>query len=162
MTPHIRRIRADEGPRLRALRLHALAAAPMAFGSTLAHEQGFPDDVWRERAVDASLGCHRATFIAERDRQWVGSVTGLARQDDPENAGSLLVGMFVNSTARRVGVGVALIEAVSAWARACGAARITLGLPPEMTPPSTLYRRCGFRPTGMTRPLAHTPTLAES
>src|ERR1700730_10495018 len=113
----------------------------MAFGSTLAHEQGFLDDVWRERAVDTSVGCHRATFIAERDRQWVGSVTGLARQDDPENAGSLLVGMFVNSTARRVGVGVALIEAVSAWARACGAARITLGLPPEMTPPSTLYRR---------------------
>jgi hypothetical protein len=56
MMPHIRRIRADEGPRLRALRLRALAEAPMAFGSTLAHEQGFPDDIWRERAVGASTG----------------------------------------------------------------------------------------------------------
>jgi hypothetical protein len=53
----------------------------MAFGSTLAHEQGFADDVWRERAVGASVGCDRATFIAERDNQWVGLATGLARQD---------------------------------------------------------------------------------
>ena len=35
MMLHIRRIRADEGPRLRALRLRALAEAPMAFGSSL-------------------------------------------------------------------------------------------------------------------------------
>jgi hypothetical protein len=77
----------------------------MAFGSTLAHEQGFADDVWRERAVGASVGCDRATFIAERDNQWVGLATGLARQDDPENAGPLLVGMFVDGTARRLGVG---------------------------------------------------------
>src|SRR5437879_1138270 len=100
MTPHIRRIRADEGLRLRALRVHALAEAPTAFGSTLAYEQGFPDDVWRERAIGASVGCDRATFIAEHDRQWVGLVTGLARQDDQENAGPLLVSMFVDSRAR--------------------------------------------------------------
>jgi hypothetical protein len=74
----------------------------MAFGSTFAHEQGSADDVWRERAVGASVGCDRATFIAERDNQWVGLATGLARQDDPKNAGPLLVGMFVDGTARRL------------------------------------------------------------
>jgi hypothetical protein len=36
MQVEIRRIRVDEGLRLRALRLQALADAPMAFGSTLA------------------------------------------------------------------------------------------------------------------------------
>jgi GNAT superfamily N-acetyltransferase len=133
----------------------------MAFGSTLAHEQGFQDDVWRERAVSASVGCGRATFIAERDKQWVGLVTGLARQDDPENAGRLLVSMFVDSTARRAGVGVALIEAVSAWARACGSARLTLWVTSGNEPAIALYQRCGFRPTGVTRPLAHTSALAE-
>jgi len=48
MNPHIRRIRADEGPLLRALRLRALAEAPMAYGSTLAREQDYADDLWRQ------------------------------------------------------------------------------------------------------------------
>ena len=159
--PRIRRIRADEGPRLRALRLRALAEAPMAFGSTLAHEQGFADDAWRERAVGASVGCDRATFIAERDNQWVGLATGLAHPDDRENVGPRLIGMFVDSTARRLGVGGALIEAVAAWARACGAAHLTLWVTSGNDPAVALYQRCGFRSTGVTRPLAHTPSLAE-
>jgi GNAT superfamily N-acetyltransferase len=161
MRPDIRRIRADEGLRLRAFRLHALAEAPMAFGSTLTQEQRFPDEVWRERAVGASVGCDRATFIAERDGQWVGLATGLARRDDPENAGPLLVSMFVDGTARREGLGVALTEAVSAWARACGAARLTLWVTSGNDTAVALYQRCGFRPTGLTKPLDHTPTLAE-
>jgi len=146
---------------LRALRLRALAEAPMAFGSTLAHEQGFADDVWRERAAGASMGCDRATFIAERDNQWVGLATGLAHPDDRENAGPRLIGMFVDSTARRLGVGGALIEAVAALARACGAAHLTLWVTSGNDPAVALYQRCGFRPTGVTRPLAHTPSLAE-
>jgi GNAT superfamily N-acetyltransferase len=161
MTPQIRRIRADEGPRLRALRLHALAAAPIAFGSTLAHEQAFADDVWRERAAGGAAGCERATFVAERGAHWVGLATGLARPDDRADAEALLVGMFVDLAARREGVGVALIEAVAGWARACGAARLTLWVTASNDPAVALYRRCGFRPTGATRPLAHTPTLTE-
>ena len=76
VTPHIRRIRADEGLRLRALRLHALAETPLAFGSTLGLEQGFPDETWHERAAGASVGCDRATFIAERDGQWLVPAVG--------------------------------------------------------------------------------------
>ena len=48
MTARVRQIRADEGPRLRALRLRALADSPWAFGSTLAREAAFLDDVWQE------------------------------------------------------------------------------------------------------------------
>src|SRR4029077_7858571 len=48
MSWKIRRIRPDEG--LRALRLHALADAPEAFGLTLAREEAFPEEVWHERA----------------------------------------------------------------------------------------------------------------
>jgi GNAT superfamily N-acetyltransferase len=133
----------------------------MAYGSTLAQEKCFPDDVWRERAVRASAGCDSATFIAERDGQWVGFATGLARQNDLENAGSLLVSMFVDRTARRVGVGVALTESVSAWAWTCGAAHLTLWVASGNDPAFALYQKCGFRPTGATKPIDHTPTLAE-
>ena len=161
MTPQIRRIRADEGPLLRVLRLRALADAPMAYGSTLAHEQGYTADLWRERAVGASRGCDRATFIAERDGHWVGLATGLARFEDRQSPGPLLVGMFVDSTVRRLGVGIVLVEAVSGWARACGASRLTLWVTSGNDPAVALYHRCGFGLTGITRPLAHTPALTE-
>src|SRR4051794_3308252 len=126
MMHEIRRIRADEGPRLRALRLHALADAPMAFSSTLSREQVYSDDVWRERAAGSSNGCDRATFVAEDGKRWVGMATGLAHPDGSKSAAASLVAMFVDGTARRAGVGAALVQAVSAWARACGAQRLSL------------------------------------
>ncbi len=161
MTPQVRRICADEGPRLRALRLHALADAPMAFGSTLAREQGYSDEVWHERATGASAGCGRATFIAERGEQWVGLATGLDGANGSESTGPVLVAMFVDRTARRMGLGVALVEAVSAWARTCGATRLSLWVTSGNDPAIALYQCCGFQPTGITRPLAHTRTHTE-
>jgi GNAT superfamily N-acetyltransferase len=157
----IRRIRSDEEPLLRTLRLRALAEAPTAYGSTLAREQDSPDVLWRDRAVGASVGCHSATFIAEQDGQWLGLATGLARTEDPENTDPLLVGMFVDGTARRLGLGVALVEAVASWARACGASHLKLSVTSGNAPAAALYLRCGFRPTGAARPLSHTPALNE-
>ena len=157
---HVRRIQADEGPRLRALRLHALADAPMAYSSTLADEQRYPDDVWTEWAVGASVGCDSATFIAEHDGQWVGLATGLARRDGSES-GPLLVSMFVDERARRAGVGVALVEEISGWARACGARRLALWVTAGNAPAVALYQRCGFFPTGVTKPLPHNPAHLE-
>ena len=118
MTPMIRRIRPDDWQRMRALRLHALADSPMAFGSTLAREQAFTDDAWRERATRASAGDIAAVFVAECDGQWVGTVTGYVRLDAPGTADPLIVAMFVDRSARGAGVGAALIEAVCDWARA--------------------------------------------
>jgi GNAT superfamily N-acetyltransferase len=132
----------------------------MAYGSTLAHEQGYPAELWRERAVGASEGCDRATFIAERGAHWVGLATGHIRTEDRQSP-PILVGMFVDGTVRRLGVGVALVEAVSGWARSCGASRLTLWVTSGNDPAVALYRRCRFQLTGSTRPLAHTPTLSE-
>jgi len=73
----IRRIQADEWHRLRALRLQGLADAPMAFASTLAREEAFPDDVWRQRATDGAAGVDSVTFIAEQDGRWIGLATGI-------------------------------------------------------------------------------------
>jgi GNAT superfamily N-acetyltransferase len=102
------------------------------------------------------------TFVAEQDGRWIGVATGLA--DDPEGSeksGPVLVGMFVDGAARRRGVGLALVEGVAAWARARGAARLFLWVTSSNEPAIALYRRCGFRPTSKTRPVAHTPSIAE-
>ncbi len=155
----VRRIRPGEGLRLRVLRLHALADAPMAFGSTLAREEAFADHVWDERAAGGAGGDERVTFIAERDGRWIGLATGLA--EDPAGPGPMLVGMFVDPADRGRGVGRALVEAVTAWARARGAGCLSLWVGSANNPAIALYAACGFRPTGDTQPLAHTPSLTE-
>lgn len=162
MNLEIRRIRVDEGLQLREFRLHALADAPMAFGYTLAREKAFADDIWHDRAARGAAGDDRVTFIAEQNGRWVGSATGLAaRPDDSKNSEPMLVGMFVDATARRRGVGVALVESVVGWARAGGAPRVVLWVTSGNERAIALYGRCDFRPTGATRSLAHTPSLIE-
>jgi GNAT superfamily N-acetyltransferase len=162
MSVQIRRIRPDEGHRLRALRLHALADAPMAFSSSLAREQAFADDVWRERATDGASGIDRVTFVAEEDGRWVGLATGLlAAPSDSDGAVPTLVGMFVDGSARRRGVGVALIESIARWVRDRGETRLVLWVSSDNEAAIALYHRCGFRPTGAARSLAHTPAHTE-
>jgi GNAT superfamily N-acetyltransferase len=157
MTLNIRRIRADEWERLRALRLQALADAPMAFAATLAREEAFADDVWQERAAGGAAGVDRVTFIAEEGGRWVGLATGLlAGQPVPA-----LVGMFVEKSARQGGIGAALVERVASWTRDRGGDRLVLWVTADNHAAIALYRRCGFAPTGAARPVAHTPACSE-
>lgn len=161
MVPQIRRIRADEWREMRSLRLRALAEVPTAYGSTLAQEQAYSDDVWRERTLGASSGYDRATFIAECEGMWLATVTGLAKQFGLANGVPLLVAMFVAASARRQGIGVGLVDTVSSWTRECGANQLALWVESGNGPAVALYQRCDFRFTGEEQPLAHTPTLIE-
>jgi len=153
MSFKIRQIRPDEGLRLRALRLRALADVPTAFESTLAREEAFPEHVWHERAAGGAAGGDHVTFIAEQDERWVGMAIGLA-PGHSRTSGPTLVGMFVDGTARRCGVGLALVESVVAWARARRAACLALWVTSSNDAAIALYRRCGFQPTGATRSVA--------
>jgi GNAT superfamily N-acetyltransferase len=146
----IRRIRAEEGLALRELRLAALAAAPAAFGSTLAAEQAYPEDAWHQRARRGAAGQDVATFIAQQSGLWVGLATGLAGSGG-DSPGPQLVGMFVAEPVRRQGVASALIAAVAAWARATGADDLRLWVAAANAPALAVYRRSGFRPTGARR-----------
>jgi GNAT superfamily N-acetyltransferase len=162
MEPLIRRIRADESVPLRALRLQALADAPMAFGSTLAREEAFTDEIWCERARHGAAGEDRVTFVAEAGDRWVGLATGIKEPSgDPPRARFALVGMFVVPGARGQGVGSALVESVADWARERGAQRVYLSVTLTNWSAIRLYQRCGFRPTGNRQPLDHTPAVLE-
>jgi GNAT superfamily N-acetyltransferase len=157
----IRQIRADEGFRLREIRLRALAEAPMAFGSTLAREQLFPEPIWHERATAGAAGSDRATFVAEEAGRWVGLATGVAHHPEGPDHSPMLIGMFVDSTQRGRGVGAALVERVAEWAGTLAAPHLYLWATSTNRPAIALYERCGFRHTGEGRPLEHTPSLRE-
>lgn len=161
MDTQIRRIRAEEWRELRSLRLRALAEAPIAFGATLAEEQAYSEDVWRERALGASAGCDRATFVAELNGVWIGVVTGLAKQFTTSNGTLLLVAMFVVASERRRGLGVNLVNKVSAWARDCGASQLALWVTSDNASAVALYERCEFRCTGALKPHSHAPGRVE-
>jgi len=162
MKATIRRIRQDEGLRLRLLRLAALADAPMAFSSTLESEEAFPEQLWHERAERAAVGADRVTFVAERDGEWIGLATGLANDpDDPNDPRPILVGMFVAPAARGRGIGHALVEAVVAWARDRRATALIFCVTSTNHSAIKLYTNCGFRRTGQMRPVVHSPSVTE-
>jgi GNAT superfamily N-acetyltransferase len=145
---------------LRALRLAALAAAPEAFASTFAREAAFADQVWHDRAAAGAKGSSQTTLIAEEGGRWVGIATGLA-VGVADNPRPMLVGMFVAAEARRRGAGLALVEGVADWVRSQGAHGLVLWVRDNNAAAAALYRKCGFRATGLQRAVGSGPALAE-
>jgi hypothetical protein len=94
----IRRIRADEGRRLRALRLRALADAPTAFGSTVVETRARPPAAWQQRAAESAAGAGSVLFVAERADAWLGLAGGLFEVGPSDEAE--LVSMWLEPAAR--------------------------------------------------------------
>jgi GNAT superfamily N-acetyltransferase len=157
----VRRVRASEWEQLRVIRLRALADAPMAFGSTLAAEQAQPDAFWQERAAGGATDETRATFIAERDGEWVGTGTCLLQEEGVGVRPVWVFGMWVDPAIRRQGTGWALLRALAGWARARGADVVNLHVTETNATAIALYERLGFSATGDAEPLPHTPSLHE-
>ena len=152
MSLKIRQIRPDEGLRLRALRLHALADAPTAFGSTLAREEAFPEHVWHERAASGAAGRDHVTFVAEQDERWVGMAIGLAEAPGhSRTSGPELVGMFVDGRVRRCGVGPRVGRERRRLGSGASSGCLALWVTSSNDAAIALYRRCGFQPTGAKR-----------
>lgn len=165
MEVHVRRIRSNDGPLLRELRLRSLFDTPDAFGQSLADAAARPDAEWTAEARAAKDGDRRAWFIAEVPDP-VGLV--LVRRRPPDVA--LVFSMWVDPRVRRAGVGRALIDAAAAWALAWGAEFTVLWVVAGNEPAIRFYQRLGFSTLGsgpdaesgraygalaMTRPIAH-------
>ncbi len=158
-TINVRRIRTHEGPRLRELRLSALADAPTAFGSTFAEEQARPGDAWDLQAAEEARSPTRARFVAEENARWYGMAAGFVLTDQPETV--QLVSMWVDPARRRLGAGAALVRAVVEWARGRSAKRIELWVTAANYHAKALYAQTGFAETKRFQPLPSNPRLQE-
>ena len=135
----VRGLTAQDWRQLRDARLAALAEAPYAFASTLAREEAFTDETWRERA-----GSGR-TFGAWAGEAITGLATGFPEEPGP---GWHLVGMWVAPQHRGQGVADELVGAVCELARQSGAASVALWVTDVNDRARAFYRRLGFAPTG--------------
>lgn len=145
----VRRIRADEGLRWRALRLRALADTPVAFVDTVETASARPDSHWHDRAAELSQGCRAALFVAEADTEegsgaWVGVAGGFA-----DEAGNTTVfTVFIEPAMRGQGVLEKLIAAVARWSIGCGRDTLSLDVAVQTPRAHAAYRRLGFVATG--------------
>lgn len=147
----VRRITSLDAARLKQVRLAALEEAPSAFGSTYRSEANRPDAEWVQRAVAGSQGSGRATFFAQLDDEVVGLVGGY--REEPSSPIVELVSMWVAPHVRGRGVGVLLVDAVTAWAIETNATSIALWVTRGNTPAERLYESKGFIATGEAKPL---------
>ncbi len=162
----VRRIRPDEGPRLKAIRLAALADAPGDATTTLARAQARPDEHWDEAALANASGGLQATFFAEPtgddgeaagDGEPVGLLGAYANESGIVN----LVGLWSAPGYRDVGVAPALLDAVADWARTIGADRLRMWVVERNEYAKAFYRDQGFEPTGASIPYELDPRLKQ-
>lgn len=157
--PAVRRLRSDEGPVLRAVRLAALADAPGDATTTLARAEAHDDDHWSEAAAANASGPLQATFFAEvPDRaEPVGVVGAYANRHGVAN----LFGLWSAPGYRDIGVAEDLIGAVAAWAREAGGVRLRLWVVERNEYARRFYEGQGFRPTGSAMPYEPDPRLRQ-
>ncbi|MGH3300328.1 MAG: GNAT family N-acetyltransferase [Streptosporangiaceae bacterium] len=133
----VRRLAPADWAQLRTARLAALADAPYAFASTVAREQQFTEQDWRERADRGR------TFAAWDGEAIVGLATGVDHDGDWH-----LVGMWVSPKLRGTRAADRLVAAVCDLAKHSGATSVTLWVTEVNGRARAFYRRLGFVPTG--------------
>ncbi|WP_426593753.1 GNAT family N-acetyltransferase [Cellulomonas sp. McL0617] len=159
MTATVRRVRADEWPLVRGLRLDALRDpdAHLAFLDTYENASASPDDHWQARAAGSAQGDHAAQLVAVDGDAWVGTVTVLVQragtQDHHgrliERNRTLLVGVYVRPSHRGAGVIDDLLDAAVDWCREHGFTTLTLDVHRDNPRAQGAYRRAGFARSGV-------------
>ncbi|MFF7360257.1 GNAT family N-acetyltransferase [Streptomyces sp. NPDC008125] len=171
----MRRVRAEEWPSVKELRLFALQdpAAPVAFLETYRSAVGRPDAFWQQRAAGGAEGTDVAQFVAEAaDGRWLGSVTVLVERPDregvfggeAEGVQGHLVGVFVRPEVRGTGLTEALFRAAEEWAFGLDdpyLTRLRLFVHEDNPRAAAFYRRYGFVPSGSTVPVPDRPEERE-
>jgi ribosomal protein S18 acetylase RimI-like enzyme len=128
----------------RRLRLRALRDAPDAFGSTYEREVAFTPAVWEARLASTT----NAHFVFEAAE--AGGAAGLVSvvRDDTDHEVAYLLGMWVDVSARGIGVADALVTEAIGWAEGQPVAILRLHVTHGNVPAERLYLRHGFVKTG--------------
>jgi ribosomal protein S18 acetylase RimI-like enzyme len=134
------------------LRLEALRTDPLAFGSTLDREEGFPPELWQERLLPSPSvpGCGHWVALDASGR-WLGMAVTAEVEEQVH-----VFAMWVHPSARGRGLGARLLDrALDELDRTAPSRSVVLEVNPRQTVAQSLYVSRGFRPTGRSSPLGH-------
>jgi ribosomal protein S18 acetylase RimI-like enzyme len=148
------RVDASNWRTYRDVRLAMLQGAPRAFWTTYEQAASRTDEEWQQLVGQAN------TWLALAQGRAVGSVGSFRLPDQPEDE-CVLVGMWVDPSARGRGVGERLVQTVLDAAARQGLRRVVLEVAHENAPALALYERMGFRATGHTGVMPHDPSITE-
>ncbi len=154
-TVTIRRIRPDDGPRVRDVRLRALRSDPAAFESVYARERDREPEVWATWAATASTGDDQVLFVADRGTAFAGMAGAFRERDDPRALH--LVALWVEPESRRLGIARRLVEAVIDWVGSVDADTLHLWVVEGAIAARRLYEQAGFEATDTTSPVVSRP-----
>jgi ribosomal protein S18 acetylase RimI-like enzyme len=150
----VRRLRPEEWPAFRELRLAALRTDPLAFGSTASREAGYPDGKWQDWALRGSTGTREVTFVVTVPSGQLVGMAGAFWKDERFH----LWGMWVHPSWRGQGLGRDLLDAILYWLDerfpGCG---VLLDVNPDQVSAVRTYLGCGFHFNGVEQPLGHDP-----
>jgi ribosomal protein S18 acetylase RimI-like enzyme len=148
----VRRLKTEEWPQYRDVRLRALADSPEAFASSFAQERVRPESEWQARVAAAADAPHQLPLVLVDGAELLGLTWGRIEDSDPEVAH--LFQMWVAPEHRGNGHGRLLLAAAVSWARESGARFMDLDVAVGDTPARRLYLQAGFSDVGQPLPMA--------
>jgi len=162
MSYRVHRVRAQDWPRLKVLRLAALADSPSAFQEQYTEAVTWPDAEWQFRAERATRDSNMQVLAVTGEGEWVGMMSAFVPDGDPGRA--LLVGVWVHPDHRGRAAGVAdlLLDAVIDWALGVVAVdHLDLKVTETNRRAIAFYLRNGFELTGHDQPYLLDDSLLE-
>ena len=143
MTIPVRRVRADDWPALRDLRLEALEDTPIAFLETLEAARAAADEVWQARAARGSVDGDAFQVMAWEEDRVVGTCVCFLRDE-----AAWLAAVYVAPAYRGQGLVGRLAQACAEWGREQGMGVLRLEVHEDNGRAQAAYARLGFRDTG--------------
>ncbi|SPH24989.1 Mycothiol acetyltransferase [Defluviimonas aquaemixtae] len=134
----IRRLGPGDAALWRAIRLEALATAPLAFSAQLADWETRPIEDFAAQIADNPI------FLAFEGERPVGSITWTRDRDPVFPTRAWVEGVFVSPVMRQRGVGRALMDVAMAAARRAGMREMWLEVGAANAAARAAYARAGF------------------
>jgi ribosomal protein S18 acetylase RimI-like enzyme len=143
----LRRIRPDDWPRQRALRLEMLADTPIAYLESLDDAEALSDLDWAARVRDRVVSTTGAQWVLDAGDRFVGTMGCVL----DESGRVHVVAVYLAPAYRGDGLLDRMLDEVTRWARERGVTTLMLEVAKENDRAVAAYRRRGFVPTGHTR-----------
>jgi RimJ/RimL family protein N-acetyltransferase len=155
----IRRVRAQDAARVRALRLEMLADTPLAYLETIDQAAARPHAQFQARIASTATDRDSAQFIAEADRRLIGQAGAFA---PPGSDGvTMIYAVYVTPAWRGSGVLGQIVDAVAEWSRVGGRPTLELEVVVGNDRAVRAYQRLGFTDTGRRAQHPTIPVLTE-